>query len=120
MYRIKEFEMDYRIDFERLEWEIPFEGVRHKFLDQNGTRLRLVEYSENMPPHWCERGHVGILLEGRMEIEYVSETVLYKKGDGVHIPSGEEHRHRAVILSEIALCLFVENINNKVVTLNED
>ena len=100
--------MHYRIDFESLEWEVPFEGVRHKQMDQNGTRLRLVEYAREMPPHWCERGHAGMLLEGVMEIEYDSGIVRYEHGDALYMPSGEAHRHRAVVVTEKAVCFFIE------------
>jgi hypothetical protein len=60
----------YKAEFDKLEWESPMIGVRHKYIDQNNSRIRLVEYSIEMPPHWCEKGHFGYLIEGRMEIEY--------------------------------------------------
>ncbi len=41
----------YKIDFEQMEWETPIAGVRHKYMDQDGQRIRLVEYSDEMPPH---------------------------------------------------------------------
>ena len=34
----------YKADFDKLEWESPIEGVRHKYIDQNNLRIRLVEY----------------------------------------------------------------------------
>ena len=46
----------YRVDFESLPWEEPMPGVRHKFVSQGGEKLRLVEYSNSMEPHWCDRG----------------------------------------------------------------
>lgn len=60
----------YKSEFSKLSWESPINGVRHKYFDQNGIRLRLVEYSNNMPLHWCEKGHYGFLIEGNMEIEF--------------------------------------------------
>jgi quercetin dioxygenase-like cupin family protein len=98
----------HRVDFSQLQWQSPMSGVRHKFLDQGGLRLRLVEYSKEMPPHWCERGHHGYLLEGRIEIEYDSGREVYGEGDGISIPDGPEHRHRAAVLSAHALVFFVE------------
>jgi quercetin dioxygenase-like cupin family protein len=100
----------YKLQFDQLEWEVPFEGVRHKYLDQNGLRLRLVEYSANMPAHWCEKGHYGYLLEGRMEIEYDCGTIIYNRGDGMYLPEGPDHKHRAKILTDTALVFFVETI----------
>lgn len=100
--------LEYRVQFDKLDWEIPFEGVRHKIMDQGGLRLRLVEYSSRMPPHWCEKGHYGFLLEGRMEIEYLDRTIVYNPGDGMFLPEGADHKHRARILSDTALVFFVE------------
>jgi quercetin dioxygenase-like cupin family protein len=99
----------HKVEFERLEWESPFEGVRHKYLDQNRLRLRLVEYSRMMTPHWCERGHYGYLIDGRMQIEYDGSTETYRAGDGIYIPDGPDHKHRAIILSDNALVFFVED-----------
>lgn len=98
----------YRVDFHLLPWEEPIPGVRHQFLDQKGKRLRLVEYTREMKPHWCTRGHVGIILEGRFEIRFADSVGVFNPGDGVFIPSGEEHRHMAVALTERVRALFVE------------
>ena len=99
----------YRVDFESLPWEEPMPGVRHKFVSQGGEKLRLVEYSNSMEPHWCDRGHLGMILEGRFEIRYGTCTETYGPGDGVFIPSGEEHRHMAVSLTDTVRAVFVEN-----------
>lgn len=98
-----------KIDFDQLEWQIAAEGVRHKVTVIGDLRFRLVEYSNNMPVHWCERGHRGYLLDGEMQIEYPNETILYRAGDGVHIPDGAEHRHRAAILTRTATAFFLES-----------
>jgi len=84
------------------------DGVRHKVFPFQGRRLRLVEYSSEFEPHWCERGHVGQILEGRFQIEFNDGTEVFKAGDGVAIPDGPEHRHRATVLSGIVRALFVE------------
>ena len=70
--------VQYKADFDKLEWESPIEGVRHKYIDQNNLRVRLVEYSKEMPPHWCEKGHYGYLIEGQMEIEYENSRIVYE------------------------------------------
>jgi quercetin dioxygenase-like cupin family protein len=98
--------------FDQIAWQSPIAGVRHKFLDQNGVRLRLVEYSSTMPLHWCEKGHYGYLIEGRMEIEYDHETVVYQAGDGIFIPDGPAHRHRGRTLGDTALVFFIEKHAN--------
>lgn len=101
--------MQYRIDFESVPWNSPIPGVRHKVVQYGGRRLRLVEYAEEMEPHPCENGHVGYVLEGRFEITVADETLVFKPGDGVFIPPGEEHRHVGRVLSGPVRALFVED-----------
>jgi ethanolamine utilization protein EutQ (cupin superfamily) len=98
----------YKVDFDQIDWQSPMVGVKHKILCRNSRCLRLVEYSDTMPPHWCERGHIGYLLEGEMEIQYENSKHLYRQGDGIFIPSGSEHKHRALILTPVAKVIFVE------------
>mgnify|MGYP006271019447 CR=1 FL=1 len=102
--------IQYKVRFDALEWESPMTGVRHKYIDQNGIRLSLVEYSKEMPLHWCEKGHYGYVIEGQMEIEYNDARMFYKPGDGIIIPDGPDHRHRGRTLTEKALIFFVERI----------
>jgi ethanolamine utilization protein EutQ (cupin superfamily) len=102
--------MDYRLDFEALSWESPMRGVRQKAVVHGSTRLRLVEYGKALEPHWCERGHVGYLLDGRFEIAFDGGTLVFGPGDGIFIPSGKEHRHMATVLTDTVTVVFVEDI----------
>ena len=99
----------YRVDFEAVPWDAPMPGVRHKVVTKDNVTLRLVEYAKEMEPHWCNRGHVGLVLEGRFEIRYDSISEVYDPGDGVMIPPGDEHRHMGVVLTDTVLCVFVED-----------
>lgn len=101
--------MSYRVVFDRLPWDEPMPGVRHKLVPFDGRRLRLVEYRPEMPLHWCEAGHAGVVLEGRFEIEYEGETHVYEPGDGIVIPAGAAHRHRARVLTDVVRAVFVED-----------
>jgi len=60
---------DYRIDFESLTWDSVIDGVRQKVVGPLGRKVRLIEYSNAMPPHWCAKGHYGYILKGQFEIE---------------------------------------------------
>lgn len=102
--------IQYKAEFDKLEWESPITGVRHKYIDQNNLRIRLVEYSKEMPLHWCEKGHYGYLIEGQMEIEYENEKIAYKSGDGIFIPDGSYHKHRGKALTEKVLIFFMEKV----------
>jgi len=98
----------YKVDFDPIEWDSPIEGARQKAAVSFGRKLRLVEYSRSMPIHWCDKGHFGYILEGRLEIEFENETHVFEQGDGVCIPDGSEHEHRAKVLSDVARVFFVE------------
>ena len=101
---------EHLIKFSEYKWENAMDGVRCKVYRHGGKQLRLVEYTSEMTPHWCDKGHYGYILEGEFEIEYPGETVLYKAGDGVFIPEGDEHRHRARVISESVRAVFVEEL----------
>ena len=99
-----------RIEFESMTWESPQAGVRYKAYEQGGRRLRLVEFSrEFVEPDWCRKGHIGYVLEGRMEIDFCGRTIVIGPGDGVFIPSGEEHRHKGRAVTESAKVILVED-----------
>lgn len=101
---------NYKVDFESLEWELPMEGIRHKIFSRGNRKLRLVEYDKKMPLHWCERGHIGYVLEGEMEIKFNEQTYLYRKGDGIFIENGAEHRHMGKAVTDTVTIVFVEDI----------
>ncbi len=98
----------YKINFDQIDWDSPMAGLRHKYIDHGGQRIRLVEYSRDLPPHWCEKGHCGYLISGKMEIEYPDRTIIYNQGDGIFIPDGPAHKHKGRVLSEQALVFFIE------------
>ena len=103
--------MEYRVDFSALAWERPIPGVRAKMLRQEGRRIRLVEYTPAMEPHWCESGHYGCIVEGEFEIRFDDRTLVFRAGDGVFIPSGRAHRHMARALTPCVRALFVEDVS---------
>ena len=99
----------YRIDFDSRAWESPMKGLRFKAITHEGKQLRLVEYTKEMPPHWCEKGHIGYVLEGRFEITYKAGVEIYSPGDGVFIPPGAKHKHMGKALSDVVRIIFVED-----------
>ncbi len=100
----------HHIDFGKISWESPIPGMRQKGFESGPKRVRLVEYTREMEPHWCSRGHYGYVLDGRLELEFDDAVKIYEAGDGVFIPDGEEHRHRGKVLSEIVRVIFVEDV----------
>lgn len=100
--------MIHKIDFGSISWEMPMRGVRHKVIKQRDKQLRLVEYTKDLEPHWCEKGHIGYVLEGQLEITFENERLVYNPGDGVFISSGKEHKHMGRVLSDFVRVVFVE------------
>lgn len=101
--------MEYKVDFQALPWQSPKEGVRFKVYKQDGRQLRMVRFEKGFAEaSWCEKGHAGYLLEGQVEMTFDDRVVIYNAGDGIFIPDGAEHRHRAKILSDGARLLLVE------------
>ena len=100
---------NYRVDFASIPWESPNDGLRQKVYRVGGRQLRLVEYSNTLPAHWCEKGHVGYVLEGQIEIRFDGQTQVYGPGDGLFIPDGPEHRHTGTVLSDTVTVVFVED-----------
>ena len=102
--------MTYKVNFNNVPWEYPMKGLRCKAVQQGDKQLRLVEYNTEMEHHWCEKGHIGYVLEGRFEIEFIKEKCIYEPGDGIFIPSGSEHRHMGKPLSSVVKVVFVEDV----------
>lgn len=103
--------MDYRVDFEAIPWKSSMAGSRYRAFESGGKRLRVVEYADYFKdPHWCSRGHVGYVLEGKIEIDFDGDVITYGPGDGIFIPPGGEHRHKAKPLTEIVKVVLVEDI----------
>jgi quercetin dioxygenase-like cupin family protein len=100
----------YKIDFESMEWESPFDGVRFKAYERGARKLRLVEFGrEFVEPDWCRKGHIGYILEGQMEIDFDGKMVIFGPGDGVFIPAGEEHKHKGKVLTDTVRVILVED-----------
>lgn len=99
-----------RVDFNAILSESPVKGVQCRNHISRSRKIRLVEYARDfIEPDWCRKGHIGYVIEGEMEIDYHGTAVRYQTGDGIIIPSGEENRHKARILSEKAKVFLVED-----------
>ncbi len=85
-------------------------GLRCKAQSLDGHQLRLAVFARDMPPHWCERGHIGLILDGRFEIHFDDQTIVYETGNGLWIPAGAAHRHMAVSLTESVTAIFWEEV----------
>ncbi len=101
----------YKVDFESIQWETPAAGVRFKAYEQGGRKLRLVEFAkEFVEPDWCTKGHIGYILQGQMEIDFNGKVILFSPSDGLFIPPGEEHKHKATVLTDTVKVVLAEDV----------
>ncbi len=66
-------------------------------LDVGDVRVRMVEYSPGyLADHWCQRGHILLVLEGELVTELESGTpVTLKPGMSYQVSNGRSsHRSR--------------------------
>lgn len=100
----------YLVRFDELAWQSPASGLRFKACRSAGKQLRLAEFTpEFREAEWCEKGHVGYLLEGILEVRFRSVTVTYRAGDALLIPAGFEHGHKARALTSVARLVLMED-----------
>jgi quercetin dioxygenase-like cupin family protein len=60
-------------------------------------RVRMVEYSPGyLADHWCEKGHILLVLEGELETELADgRRSIFKPGQSYQVADGAEpHRSR--------------------------
>jgi quercetin dioxygenase-like cupin family protein len=100
----------YKATFNELPWQLPMAGFRHKIIQVTPMQIRLVEYSKDMEPHWCEKGHLGYVIKGFLEVTFEKEVINYNPGDVLIIPDGRQHRHMGRVIGEKAILLMYEKI----------
>ncbi len=99
-----------KVDFESLPWESSMAGVKSKTYKRDKRQLRLVEFTrEFVEPDWCTKGHCGYVLEGKLQIDFNGETVVFIPGDGIFIPEGEGNKQSARVLTEVVKVILVED-----------
>lgn len=101
----------YRVDFASMPWEQRAVGARCKAYEQGGRRVRLAEFTRDfVEPDWCTKGHIGYVLEGELELDFHGKVVTVRAGDGLFIPSGGEHGHKARVLTDVVRVVLIESV----------
>jgi len=100
-----------KVDFKSMSWERPMPGARFKAYQNNGRKLRFIEFEKAfVEPDWCKKGHIGLVLEGEMEIDFNGDAVHFGPGDGLFIPEGETTKHMAKVLTDVVRLILVEDV----------
>ncbi len=100
-----------KVIFDALEWQTPMHGARFKVYSDGQKQMRLLEFtSEFVEPHWCEKGHYGLVVQGELEIDFRGRFVRYPEGAGIFIPAGPSHGHKARSLTPSVRLFLVEDV----------
>ena len=97
------------VEFDKLAWEIAAPGARYKAFRKNGKQLRLVEFTKDfIEPDWCEKGHIGIVLNGELEVIFRNQVIHYPEGSAIFIEPGAGNGHKARSVTEMVRLFLVE------------
>lgn len=101
--------MTYRqTKFPSQPWEQAAPGLRLKQVEIGGKLLRLLEFSPDYDDQaWCEKGHAGYVVSGRIKFIFDAHEELYEQGDGFFIADGVAARHRSHIAPGEQAVLFI-------------
>lgn len=101
----------FKVDFDSLAWQSSIPGARSKVYRNGPKQLRLVEFtSEFIEPHWCEQGHIGMVLSGTLEIDFRGQVMSFSQGSGIFIPAGLSNAHKARSLTPFVRLILVEDV----------
>ncbi|MGH7830356.1 MAG: cupin domain-containing protein [Candidatus Binatia bacterium] len=100
-----------KVDFDSLEWQPSLPGARYKVYREGTRQLRLVEFTfEFVEPHWCEKGHIGLVVSGTLEIDFRGRLVSYPEGSGIFILPGASSGHKARSKTPVVRLVLVEEV----------
>ncbi|MCA9121760.1 MAG: phosrestin [Planctomycetaceae bacterium] len=100
------------VELSRLPWVDVMPFVREKRVHRGGWVIRYVEFQQGFEEEgWCEKGHMGYVTQGRLEVRFTNSAILAGEGDSVWIPAGAAYRHRAKVLTDfVHLVLFESHV----------
>lgn len=100
-----------KVVFESLEWQAPMPGIRFKVFGDGRRQVRLVEFTSTFVElQWCEKGHMGVVMRGELEIDFDGQIVRYRQGSGIFIPTGASTKHKARSVTPTVQLFLVEDI----------
>jgi len=101
----------FKVDFDALEWQQLLPGARAKVHREGSKQLRLVEFtSEFVEPHWCEKGHIGFVVSGILEVDFRSQVIRCPEGSGIFISPGSASCHKARSVTPVVRLVLVEDV----------
>lgn len=99
------------INFDSLQWESHLPSARFKAYREGARQIRLLEFSSDfVEPVWCEKGHVGFVLEGTLEVDFNGRVEVYPQGSGIFISAGPAAAHKARSITPVVRLVLVEDV----------
>jgi hypothetical protein len=87
-------------------WQDVTEQVRQKAKDFQGKKVRILELQAGFCEHsWCNKAHIGYVIEGAVDFEFETERRSFRVGDVFMISSAEPHK---ASISEKAVLFVVD------------
>lgn len=100
-----------KVLFDSIEWQEAMAGARFKVFSDGKKQMRLLEFtSDFVEPQWCEKGHIGFVLNGELEINFDGKIVHYIQGSGIFIPTGALTKHKARSVTPFVQLFLVEDM----------
>jgi len=66
--------------------------------------------SDFKEPEWCEKGHLGFVIKGELEVDFRGRLVRYPEGSAIFIPYGSPSGHKARSVAAATQLFLVEDI----------
>ena len=102
----------HRILFDEIEWQTPQPGARFKVFRDGSRQVRLLELSpEFVESQWCDKGHVGFVQAGELDIDFSGHVVRFPQGSALLIPAGAAHAHKARAVTPLVRLFLVEEVS---------
>ena len=95
----------YKVHFGQITWQSPMAGLRFKAHAEGGRQLRVVEYTREMAPHWCEKGHIVHCLEGEVINEQKEGSSSVLTPGMSYVVSDDLSSHRSVTKNGVKLMI---------------
>jgi quercetin dioxygenase-like cupin family protein len=102
----------HRVLFDQIEWQTPQPGARFKVFRDGATQVRLLELSPDfVESQWCEKGHIGFVEAGELDINFCGDVVRFPQGSALLIPPGASHAHKARAVTPVVRLFLVEDVS---------
>ncbi len=89
---------NHQIIFKDIAWNETSIGAKQKTYQTGNTKIRLIQFTDQFEEkEWCQKGHIGYVLNGEMTIAFEHHEEHFVSGDGFEILAGNADKHKVII-----------------------